>query len=264
MTSSLLDKIQQMHTFDEAVGSNAFRSVKGALPFAVGFDQSDSFVCCSLAKMPHMFVCGSTGSGKSVLLHSVVNSLLAENTDDVRLALVDPKMVEFACYANNPNLACPVVTDCESFVLLLENLLKETENRYRLFVQEKVRDITCYNEKVLDGRLPYIVVVVDEFAEMLVGDSRKKIVNLLLYSVQKCRAAGIHFVLATAMYNGKFPSTLLANFYARAIFKLPSEKDSQKWLGFGCAERLSCGEMIFLNPSVAAPLHLKAFLPTAK
>ncbi|NLY95351.1 MAG: DUF87 domain-containing protein [Myxococcales bacterium] len=245
---------------------------KGALPIALGQDISGQPVYADLAKMPHLLVAGATGAGKSVGLNVMLTSLLYKRTpEEVRLLMIDPKVVELKVYDDIPHMLLPVVTDMNKASLALRWAVDEMERRYQLFADGGTRDITSYNrkvEKVLAGelpleklgrstdesaalpqKLPYIVVVVDEFADLMMvaaKDAEASIARL----AQKARAAGIHVILATQRPSvDVITGVIKANFPCRMAFKVSQREDSKTILGRQGAEHLlGMGDMLFLPP----------------
>lgn len=269
--------------FTEAVGSKAFDDSPSPLALALGKDISGSPVVADLAKMPHLLVAGTTGSGKSVGLNAMLLSILFKSTpDDVRLIMIDPKMLELAVYDGIPHLLTPVVTDMKEAASALRWGVAEMERRYRLMAALGVRNIAGYNRKVADAekqgqplkdplwkpndpmnleepaplleRLPYIVIVVDEFADMMmiVG---KKVEELIARIAQKARAAGIHLILATQRPSVDVITGLIkANVPSRMAFQVSSKIDSRTVLDQGGAEQLlGHGDMLYLPVGVSVP-----------
>jgi hypothetical protein len=199
-----------------------------------------------LTKMPHLLVAGQTGSGKSVFLNAAILSILYKmKPNECRLALVDPKRVEFAPYKGAPHLYAPVATKLDQIERMLTNLVEEMEHRYELLEQADERNIAAYN-KVADKKLPYIVVVIDELADlMLVSDHgvEEQITRL----AQLARAVGIHLIMATQRPVVEIMTGLIkANMPARVAFKVASKQDSRVILDEPGAEQLrGAGEMVF-------------------
>jgi DNA segregation ATPase FtsK/SpoIIIE, S-DNA-T family len=247
---------------------------KGALPIALGQDIGGQPVYGDLAKMPHLLVAGATGAGKSVGLNVMLTSLLYKRSpEEVRLLMIDPKVVELKVYDDIPHMLLPVVTDMNKASLALRWAVDEMERRYQLFADGGTRDITSYNKKVekvqcgelaleklapsrdlLDAleppkKLPYIVVVVDEFADLMMvaaKDAEASIARL----AQKARAAGIHVILATQRPSvDVITGVIKANFPSRMAFKVSQREDSKTILGRQGAEHLlGMGDMLFLPP----------------
>lgn len=232
---------------------------RSRLAFGLGKDISGRPIVADLAKMPHLLIAGATGSGKSVCINTILMSLIMRTTpDDLRLILIDPKRVELAGYAELPHLIGSVVTDPDTALETMYWAVKEMERRYELLQEAKVREITAYNEKYTQDltleRLPYIVIVVDEFADLIMT-SGKDIELPITRLAQMARAVGIHLILATQRPSIKVITGIIkANFPARIAFQVSSRVDSRVILDMIGAERLlGSGDMLFLPPGKAAP-----------
>lgn len=210
------------------------------VPF--GKDASGEVLSESMIEFPHLLVAGSTGTGKSVFVNSLITSLIMrESPDDVRLLLIDPKRVEFSIYADLPHLLCPIIKDdFEASKVAMKRLMVEMDNRFTILEKAKVNNIKKYNKQMeLTGgkKMPYIVVIIDEYGD-IVGRSRD-IENSLMIITQKSRAAGIHVVLATQRPSSKIiTSEIKANLQTRVALKVATPVDSIVILGKGGAERL--------------------------
>ncbi|MCB5287857.1 MAG: cell division protein FtsK [Candidatus Cloacimonetes bacterium] len=227
---------------------------KSKLAFGLGKDISGRPIVADLSRMPHLLIAGATGSGKSVCINTILMSLIMRTTpDDLRLILIDPKRVELAGYANLPHLIGDVVTDPDTALETMYWAVKEMERRYELLQDVKVRDILGYNERSSRDeeleRLPYIVIVVDEFADLIMT-SGKDIELPITRLAQMARAVGIHLVLATQRPSIKVITGIIkANFSARIAFQVSSRVDSRVILDMIGAERLlGSGDMLFLPP----------------
>ncbi|MCY4045724.1 MAG: DNA translocase FtsK 4TM domain-containing protein [Cellvibrionales bacterium] len=267
--------------FSEVVGSEQFDHSKSPLTLVLGKDIGGEPIVADLAKMPHLLVAGTTGSGKSVGVNAMLLSLLFKSTpDDVRLILIDPKMLELSVYEGIPHLLSPVITDMKDASNSLRWCVGEMERRYKLMSRLGVRNIAGYNKKVLDaekagepmldplynpdeslegeaGRpalstLPFIVIVIDEFADMMMVVG-KKVEELIARIAQKARAAGIHLVLATQRPSVDVITGLIkANVPTRIAFQVSSKIDSRTILDQGGAEQLlGQGDMLFLPPGTS-------------
>ena len=261
---------RQMVFLQEIIGSAAFRDKKHALPMALGKDIHGNASITDLAKMPHLLVAGTTGSGKSVGVNCMITSLLYHaSPDDVRFIMVDPKMLELSIYEGVPHLLLPVVTDSMKASLALKWAVDEMERRYELMKNAGVRSIRGFNKKVLTSqtegtthfeaelgeeprKMPYIVVVIDEFADLMMV-AGKEVEYCVARIAQKARAAGIHLILATQR-----PSTdvitgvIKANFPTRMAFRVSSGIDSRTILSTQGAENLlGKGDMLFLPPGTS-------------
>jgi S-DNA-T family DNA segregation ATPase FtsK/SpoIIIE len=278
---------REMVRLSEVLSSVVYEEAKSALTLALGNDISGQPVCADLAKMPHLLVAGTTGSGKSVGINSMLLSLLYKSTpDDVRLILIDPKMLELSVYDDIPHLLTPVVTDMKDAASSLRWCVGEMELRYKLMSALGVRNLAGYNKKVADGlmagkplldplwradellmseddspselkKLPYIVVVVDEFADMMmiVG---KKVEQLIARIAQKARAAGIHLILATQRPSVDVITGLIkANVPSRIAFQVSSKIDSRTILDQSGAESLlGHGDLLYLPPGTGVPVRV--------
>ena len=261
--------------FSEIISSRAFDDAQSPISLALGHDISGQPVIVDLAKMPHLLVAGTTGSGKSVGINAMILSMLFKSSpEDVRLIMIDPKMLELSIYDGIPHLLAPVVTDMKEAANALRWCVAEMERRYKLMAHMGVRNIAGYNRKVKDAlekgeplrdpfyqpvsaedvapeldTLPFIVVVVDEFADMMmiVG---KKVEELIARIAQKARAAGIHLILATQRPSVDVITGLIkANVPTRISFQVSSKIDSRTIIDQGGAEQLlGHGDMLYLPP----------------
>lgn len=235
------------------------------LALAMGCDIGGSPVISNLATMPHMLVAGTTGSGKSVAIHTILLSLLFKHTPETcRLILIDPKMLELSMYNDLPHLLTPVVTEPKMAVVALKWAIQEMEKRYRLLSAAGVRNLADYNAKHLE-KLPYIVIVVDELADLMLV-AGKEIDSSIQRLAQMARAAGIHVILATQRPSvDVITGTIKANFPTRVTFQLASKIDSRTILGdyAGAELLLGKGDMLYLNSSKLQRVH-GPFVSTAE
>ncbi|MCF6267481.1 MAG: DNA translocase FtsK 4TM domain-containing protein [Desulfuromusa sp.] len=280
------NKDREIVYLKEIIESSAFQKTSGKLPMALGKDIFGQVVVSDLAKMPHLLVAGSTGSGKSVSINTIILSLLYRATpDDVRLILIDPKMLELSIYEGIPHLLLPVVTNPKKAALALAWAVREMERRYKLMADKGVRNLDGYNRKLakeaknlppdpetgedfLDaemepptfieaeeelehGHLPYIVLIVDELADLMMVAGRE-IEESIARLAQMARAAGIHLILATQRPSVDVITGLIkANFPTRISFKVFSRTDSRTILdSMGAETLLGMGDMLFLPPGV--------------
>ncbi len=238
--------------------SNEWKKSSDPLTFAVGKDISGRSVVANLAKMPHLLIAGTTGSGKSVMTNTLISSLLYRNApSDMKLIIVDPKQVEMAQYQDIPHLLTPIITSTEKALSAMKWAVGEMERRYTLMAEEKVKNIADYNAKVSrskdndsekEGKMPYIVIVIDEMADLMMM-AGKDLEMLIVRIAQKGRAAGIHLVLATQRPEVKVITGLIkANIPGRIAFAVGSRIDSQIMLDQGGAEKLlGKGDMLLLT-----------------
>jgi S-DNA-T family DNA segregation ATPase FtsK/SpoIIIE len=246
----------------DVMEAKAFRKLESKLAIGLGQDVSGHAISGDLAAMPHLLIAGTTGSGKSVCVNAIISCLLLRNTpDELRLLMVDPKRVELTAYNGIPHLLAPVVVDLERVVPALQWVLKEMDERYRMFAKEGVRHLADYNQRMqaINGRpKEVLVVVIDELADlmMLAPDETERVVTRL---AQLARATGIHLVIATQRPSVDVVTGLIkANFPARIAFAVASSIDSRVILDQPGAERLlGRGDMLFQAPDAAAPLRMQ-------
>ena len=238
--------------------SQEWKKSTDPLTFAVGKDISGKSVVANLAKMPHLLIAGTTGSGKSVMTNTLISSLLYRNgPSDMKLIIVDPKQVEMAQYQDIPHLLTPIITQTEKALSAMKWAVGEMERRYSLMAEEKVKNIADYNTKMAksaaenpekEGKMPYIVIVIDEMADLMMM-AGKDLEMLIVRIAQKGRAAGIHLVLATQRPEVKVITGLIkANIPGRIAFAVGSQMDSRIMLDQGGAEKLlGKGDMLLLT-----------------
>ena len=233
----------------DVIDTDAFRKVKGGVPVALGKDITGRPVIADLTKMPHLLIAGSTGSGKSVCINTIITSILYHSDpEDVKLILVDPKVVELSVYNGIPHLRIPVVTEPKRAAGALHWAVQEMENRYRQFSLDHVREIKSYNEMNPEHPLPYIVIIIDELADLMMV-AKEGVETAICRLAQKARAAGIHMVLATQRPSTNvITGTIKANIPSRISFAVSSQIDSRVILDMSGAEKLvGKGDMLF-NP----------------
>lgn len=232
--------------FNQILNSDAFQNAKGDLPICLGVDIKGTPVIADLAKMPHLLVAGTTGSGKSVGLNTFILSLIKlKKPADLQFVLIDPKRIEFSAYNNQRYMLFSVVTDNKIAAEALAYLVDEMEKRYGLFEQNLCKNIQEYNEKA--GHLPYIVCVIDEFSDLVT--TNKDVDKYIQLLAQKARACGIHIILATQRPSVDVVTGVLkANFPTRLSYKVASVADSRTILDTSGAEDLiGRGDALFLS-----------------
>ncbi|MGN7469773.1 DNA translocase FtsK [Brevibacillus sp. SAFN-007a] len=242
---------------EKIIGSEKFQQHPSPLAVALGMDIGGEPIIADIKKMPHGLIAGSTGSGKSVCINSIIVSLLYKATpEQVRLLLIDPKMVELAPYNHLPHLVTPVVTEAKQATAALKWAVEEMEKRYALFVDAGVRDIDRYNQTT-DDQLPYIVIVIDELADLMMV-SPQDVEDCIIRIAQKARACGIHLLLATQRPSvDVITGNIKANVPTRLAFAVFSQVDSRTILDQSGAERLlGRGDMLFLE-SGTTPVRLQ-------
>ena len=279
------NQYREMVRLSQILGSDAYTNDRSVLSLALGHDISGQSVCVNLEKMPHLLVAGTTGSGKSVGVNAMLLSMLYKaRPDDLRLILVDPKMLELSIYEGIPHLLAPVVTDMKDAANALRWCVGEMERRYKLMAALGVRNLEGYNQKIREYEqlgepivdpsfvptgfdpneaapelkpMPFIVVVIDEFADMMmiVG---KKVDQLIARLAQKARAAGIHLILATQRPSVDVITGLIkANVPSRISFQVSSKIDSRTVLDQGGAEQLlGHGDMLYLPAGKPVPVRV--------
>ncbi len=280
MALELPNQRRQTVRLSEILGSAVYADGSSKLTMGLGKDIAGNPVCADLGKMPHLLVAGTTGSGKSVGINAMILSLLYKaSAEDVRMILIDPKMLEMSVYEGIPHLLCPVVTDMRQAGHALNWAVAEMERRYKLMSKLGVRNLAGYNNKIDEAakreeklpnpfsltpeapepltRLPHIVVVIDELADlmMVVG---KKVEELIARIAQKARAAGIHLILATQRPSVDVITGLIkANVPTRMAFQVSSKIDSRTILDQQGAESLlGMGDMLYLPPGSGLPVRV--------
>ena len=243
----------------EILVSQEFVATKGRLPLALGKDTTGNPVVADLAAMPHLLIAGSTGSGKSVGLNTMICSLLYKATPaDVRFLLIDPKRLELGVYEKIPHLLAPVVTDAKEASARLKWIVGKMDSRYKQLQAKAVRNIEGYNKEVPpEERLPYWVVVVDELADLMMV-SAGEVQNSLIRLAQIARAVGIHLIVATQRPSVDVVTGLIkANFPTRIAFQVASKVDSRTVLDSNGAEQLlGRGDMIFVPPGASRQMRV--------
>ena len=232
----------------EIILSKEYKRKDIKLPIALGKSISGNPIIGDLTSMPHLLIAGTTGSGKSVCINTIILSLLYKHTPDkCKFILIDPKMIELSTYEGIPHLLCPVITEPKRAASVLGWVVKEMESRYRLMTKDGVRNIDGYNEKH-SLPMPYIVVIVDEMSDLMLV-AGKEIENYIQKLSQMARAAGIHIIMATQRPSvDVITGTIKANFPTRVSFQVSSKIDSRTILGEQGAEQLlGKGDMLFMS-----------------
>ncbi|WP_409270947.1 DNA translocase FtsK [Neobacillus sp. SCS-31] len=248
----------------EIIESRVFRENPSPLTAVLGLDISGNPIVTDLKKMPHGLIAGATGSGKSVCINSILVSLLYKaSPDDLKLLLIDPKMVELAPYNRIPHLVSPVITDVKAATASLKWAVEEMERRYELFAHAGVRDINRFNELALETKrysekLPFIVIIIDELADLMMM-SPADVEEAICRIAQKARACGIHLIIATQRPSVDVITGLIkANVPTRIAFSVSSQIDSRTIIDIGGAERLlGRGDMLFLENGSSKPVRLQ-------
>lgn len=244
--------------FREVVDTDVVRSRPSKLCIGLGKDISGNIIPADLAKMPHLLVAGSTGSGKSVCINTIIAGLLYKaRPDEVKLILVDPKVVELSNYNGIPHLLTPVVTEPKKAASALHWAVAEMERRYKMFADNHVREITSYNEKAAE-KMPYIVIIIDELSDLMMV-AKVDVEEAILRLAQKARAAGIHLILATQRPSVDVITGIVkANIPSRIAFAVSSQTDSRTILDMGGAEKLlGKGDMLFYPIGMNKPVRVQ-------
>ena len=233
--------------------SPAWTDSTAAIPLVVGEDNSGQPVVIDLATAPHILISGSTGTGKSVCMNTFVASLLFRfSPDELKLIMIDPKVVEFDIYRKLPHLAAPVINDCWDAARLLHQTVDELELRYALLARNCAKNIREFNGKAGNQpKMPYLVVIIDELGDLIMDDARRDVVENAIVSIaQKGRAAGIHLIVATQRPSTNIITGIIrANFPTRICFQVRSSDDSKTVLDAAGAEKLlGMGDMLMMQP----------------
>ncbi len=254
--------------FRELLETETFQNAKSPVTFAVGKDIGGNPVMTDIAKMPHLLIAGATGSGKSVCINTLIMSILYKsNPDDVKLIMIDPKVVELSVYNGIPHLFCPVVTDPKEASAALNWAVREMMDRYNKFTELGVRNITGYNKKIKTvpepekagyTKMPSLVIIVDEFADLMMVAS-KEVEDSVCRLAQLARAAGIHLVLATQRPSvNVITGVIKANIPSRIAFSVSSAVDSRTIIDKSGAEKLvGKGDMLFFPSGYSEPVRVQ-------
>ncbi len=257
------NKVSASVCLREILDSSEFKSAKSKLTVALGKDISGNIVVTDLAKMPHLLIAGTTGSGKSVCTNSMIQSVLFRSSpSDVRMLLIDPKQVEFSIYNGIPHLLVPVVSDPRKAAGALGWAVTEMLNRYKIFAENNVRNLSAYNELAKKSEtlqtMPQILIVIDELADLMMA-AANEVEDAIIRLAQMARAAGMHLVIATQRPSVDVITGLIkANIPSRLALTVASAVDSRTILDAGGAEKLlGKGDMLFMPVGMSKPLRVQ-------
>ena len=265
------NKEKEMVVLRDIIDSKEFKTAKSKLSFAVGKDAAGDVIVSDIAKMPHVLIAGSTGSGKSVCINTLITSIIYKaKPSEVKLVMVDPKVVELSVYNGIPHLLIPVVTDPKKAAGALSWAVQEMVNRYHLFAEKNVRDIEGYNQALekegIEEKLPQIVIIIDELADLMMV-AAKDVEDAICRLAQMARAAGMHLVIATQRPSVDVITGIIkANIASRISFAVTSQVDSRTIIDSAGAEKLlGKGDMLFFPSGVLKPQRIQgAFISDAE
>ncbi|WP_019132428.1 FtsK/SpoIIIE family DNA translocase [Peptoniphilus obesi] len=248
----------------DIISSSEFKNLQSKLPLALGKDVSGSIIISSIDRMPHLLIAGATGSGKSVCINTIITNILYKSSpEDVKLMLIDPKVVELSVYNGIPHLLIPVVTDPKKASFALNWAVSEMEKRYKQFSENSVRDIKSYNNKVKRGeieanKMPQILIIIDELADLMMV-AKNEVEDYITRLAQMARAAGIHLIIATQRPSvDVITGTIKANIPSRIAFAVSSSVDSRTILDASGAEKLlGKGDMLFYPGYLSKPIRVQ-------
>lgn len=247
----------------DLISNQNFQRINSNLTVVLGKDVSGNNCYADLARMPHLLVAGATGTGKTIFLNNLILGLLYQNSPEtLRFILIDPKRVEFSAYRNLPHLLCPVIFDAQKSINSLKWLISEMERRFEVLSGNGSRDVASYNQKVIKGGgepLPYIVLIVDELADLMAARGRDMEAGIVRLA-QMARAVGIHLVLATQRPSVEVITGLIkANITSRVTFQVASQVDSRTVLDTSGAEKLlGQGDMLFISADNTKPKRIQS------
>lgn len=257
------NKENEVVHFRDIIDTNEFKNHKSKLAFALGKDVAGKEIITDIAKMPHVMIAGATGSGKSVCINTLISSIIYKaKPSEVKLVMIDPKIVELSVYNGIPHLLIPVVTDPKKAAGALAWAVQEMENRYSTFAAKGVRDLKGYNEAVEKeeniGKLPHIVIIIDELADLMMV-AKNDVEDAICRLAQKARAAGMHLVIATQRPSVDVITGLIkANIPSRIAFAVSSQVDSRTILDMVGAEKLlGKGDMLFYPAGAPKPTRVQ-------
>ncbi len=264
------NRVKDVVSIREMIESNEFKSAKSKLAFVVGRDIEGNVIVGDIAKMPHVIIAGTTGSGKSVCTNSIIMSILYNaSPDEVRLVLIDPKMVEFKIYDGIPHLLIPVVTDPRKAAGALSWAVQEMLKRYKLFADSNVRDLKGYNELAAETEgmspLPQIVIAIDELADLMMAASNE-VEDAICRLAQMARAAGMHLIIATQRPTVDVITGLIkANIPSRIALTVSSQVDSRTIIDTAGAEKLlGYGDMLYYPSGIPKPIRIQGCFCSSK
>lgn len=249
-------------TLREILESDEIKKVGSSLALALGRDAAGEPFVVDLRRMPHLLIAGATGSGKSVCINAVLINLLCQNSpSQLRMILVDPKRVEFTEYNGIPHLLAPVVTEVDKTVSALKWVVAEMERRFKLLAESSSRNIEVYNENPTEGKLPYILVVIDELADLM-AQAANEVETSIVRIAQMARAVGIHLIVATQRPSvDVITGVIKANIPTRIAFAVAANADSRTILDQGGAEKLlGRGDMLYLSSDLGQPKRAQSVL----
>ena len=253
------NKVGAVVSMKEILQSDEFKAKKSNLTIALGRDVAGAPYIADLKNMPHLLIAGATGAGKSVCINSMIVSLLYQNSpQDLRLILVDPKRVEFTHYNGIPHLLSPVVHDVDKTISALKWTVAEMDRRFRLFQETNRRNIEAYNANPTNGRIPYIVIFIDELADLM-AQAANEVEAAIVRLAQMARAVGIHLVMATQRPSVDVITGLIkANITNRIAFAVASQVDSRTILDLSGAEKLlGHGDMLYIGSELGKPKRVQ-------
>lgn len=244
----------------EILDSDEFRNLKSKLPLALGKDVTGNTIISSIANMPHLLIAGATGSGKSVCINTIIMSILYKaRPDEVKLIMIDPKVVELNVYNNIPHLLIPVVTNAKKAQFSLNWAVQEMEKRYQLFAKYNVKDMQSYNElDTITEKMPQIVIIIDELADLMMV-AATEVEDAICRLAQMARAAGMHLIVATQRPSvDVITGTIKANIPSRISFQVSSQIDSRTILDMSGAEKLlGKGDMLYYPSNLSKPIRVQ-------
>ncbi len=256
------NRVKSKVNLKEILTSDEFKYSESKVPIALGKNISGKPIVPSIDKMPHLLIAGATGSGKSVCINSIIMSILFKSTpEEVKMLLIDPKVVELSIYNGIPHLLVPVVTDAKKANAALVWAVDEMEKRYKLFAENNVRDIDSYNKRIKGTKkekLPQIVIIIDELADLMMV-SAQEIEDYICRLAQMARAAGMYLIIATQRPSvDVITGTIKANIPSRISFAVTSQTDSRTILDIGGAEKLlGKGDMLFYPSNLPKPIRVQ-------